>query len=124
MRPITSVIPAGQGSFPAYSSPSPINGMIRLDEWAFPPIAVQIAVTGTVNFTVQHSFDEGPDSLVNPISLANMFWDTGLIPPGGVNGAAGVSFSLPVAPLWLRIVLNSGSGSVRMVVTQYNAAVA
>jgi hypothetical protein len=120
MRPITSVIPAGQGSFPAYSSPSPINGMIRLDEWADAPLGVQVAVTGTVNFTVQHSFDEGPDSLVSPIPLASMFWDTSLVPAGAINGIAGISFSIATAPIWIRIVLNSGSGSVRMVVSQYN----
>jgi hypothetical protein len=49
-----------------------------------------------------------------------MFWDTSLIPAGAIGGSAGITFSIPTAPLWMRIILNSGTGSVRMVVTQYN----
>lgn len=114
MRPITVTIPAGQGSFPAYSN------WVRLDEWSDPPVGVQVAVSGTVNYTVQHTFDTGPDDLISPIPIANMFWDTSLIPAGAIGGTAGISFSIPTAPIWMRIALNSGSGSVRMVVSQYN----
>jgi hypothetical protein len=113
MRPITTVV--GPNAAPGTTSP-----MIRLDEWADPPLGVQVAASGTVNFTVQHSFDEGPDSLVNPIPLTSMFWDTSLIPAGAVDGTAGITFSIATAPLWIRIVVNSGTGSVRMVVQQYN----
>ncbi len=94
---------------------------IRLDEWADAPVGGEVATTGTVNFTVQHCFDEGPDSLTNPIPAASMFWDTSLVPPAAIGGTVGTSFSIATAPLWMRIVLNSGSGSVRMVVTQYNS---
>jgi hypothetical protein len=114
MRPITVSIPPNQASFPAYSN------LVRLDEWADAPLGVQVAVNGAVNFTVQHSFDEGPDSLVNPITLANMMWDTGLVPAGAVGGTAGITFAIPVAPIWMRIMLNSGAGSARMTLTQYN----
>lgn len=113
MRPITTVLGPS-------AAPGTASYPIRLDEWADPPLGVQVAVTGTVDYTVQHSFDEGPDSLVNPLPAANMFWDTSLIPVGAIHGAAGISFSIATAPLWVRILLNSGTGSVRMVVTQYN----
>jgi hypothetical protein len=112
MRPITVVVGPG--------TPPLTGNMIRLDEWADPPLGVQVAVIGTANFTVQHSFDEGPDSLINPLPLGSMFWDTSLIPAGAIGGSAGITFSIPTAPLWMRIILNSGTGSVRMVVTQYN----
>lgn len=112
MRPIT--VNVGPGTTPLTSAP------VRLDEWADAPLGVQVAVTGTVNFTIQHSFDEGPDSLTNPIPVASMFWDTSLVPAGAINGTAGLSFSVATAPLWVRMVLNSGSGSVRMVLAQYN----
>src|SRR5580698_6371703 len=102
MRPITVTV--GPGTPPLTSAP------VRLDEWADAQIGIAVAVTGTANFTLQHCFDEGPDSLTNPIPVASMFWDSSLIPAGGVNGSTGVSFSLPSAPLWLRITLNSGSG--------------
>lgn len=112
MRPITVTV--GPGVTPLTSAP------IRLDEWADAQVGVAVAVIGTANFTVQHSFDEGPDSLTNPIPAGSMFWDTSLVPgTGAVNGTAGITFSLATAPLWMRITLNSGSGSVRMTVTQY-----
>jgi hypothetical protein len=114
MRPITTILGPNASGFPVYSPP------IRLDEWADPPLGVQVAVSGTANFSVQHSFDIGPDDLVSPIPVANMFWDSSLIPAGGVGGNAGMSFSIATAPIWIRLVLNSGSGSVRMTVTQYN----
>jgi hypothetical protein len=114
MRPITVTL-GPNAAVPVTSQ------MIRLDEWADAPLGVQVAVTGTVSFTVQHSFDEGPDSLVSPIPLASMFWDTSLLPTTGwVNGTVGASCSIATAPIWMRITLNSGTGSVRMVVSQYN----
>jgi hypothetical protein len=111
----TSSVTIGTVTAPWFSSP------IRLDEWAEPQIGVQVAVTGTVNYTVQSSFDEGPDSLTNPIPLASMTWDTSTaIGLPAAAGTATASFGLTVAPLWLRIALNSGTGSVRMNVVQYN----
>lgn len=96
------------------------SSMIRLDEWADAPVGVQVAVaSGAVNFTVQHSFDD-PNDLVNPIAPANMFWDTSLVPAGAVGGTAGLTFAIPTAPLWMRILMNSGAGALRMTVTQYN----
>ena len=96
---------------------------VRLDEWADAQVGVQVAVTGTVTFTVQTSFDEGPDSLVNPIPASLMAWDTSTgigVPAAG--GSATISFSIPTAPLWIRVALNTatGTGSVRMNVVQYN----
>jgi hypothetical protein len=114
MRPISVTVGPGPGT----SNP------IRLDEWADAGVGVQVVVIGTVtSFTVQTSMDEGPDSLVNPIPLANMAWDTGLVPAGAVTGGTSISFGLgaagiAVVPLWIRIVLTTGTGSVRMNVVQ------
>lgn len=100
------------------TAPAP-SSMIRLDEWADAPIGVQVSVNGVVSYTVQHSFDD-PNDLVNPVPQAAMFWDTGLVPAGAVGAAAGITFAIATAPLWLRLLLNSGTGSAKMVVTQYN----
>ena len=113
MRPITQTL--GPSVSAGTASPP-----IRLDEWADAPLGCAVSVTGTVNYTVQHSFDEGPDSLTNPIPAASMFWDNSLIPAGAVGGTTGISFSMATAPLWIRVVINSGAGSVRMVVVQFN----
>lgn len=112
MRPITVSV----GPNAAANTPS---NMIRLDEWADAPVGVQVSMNGTATFTVQHSFDD-PNDLINPVPVGSMFWDTGLIPAGGIGGTAGVTFSMATAPLWMRIMLLSGAGSIKMVVTQYN----
>lgn len=111
MRPITVTV--GPGTTPLTSPP------IRLDEFADAPVSVSIVPTGVANYTVAYSFDEGPDSLTNPIPALSMIWDTTMIPVGAIGGTVGTSFSLPTAPLWMRITLNSGAGSVRMVIVQY-----
>jgi hypothetical protein len=96
------------------------SSMIRLDEWADAPLGVQVAIaSGAVNFTVQHSFDD-PNDLINPVPLASMFWDTSFCPAGAIGGSAPITFAIPTAPLWMRILMNSGTGALRFTVTQYN----
>ena len=114
----TSSVTIGTTSGPSSSR------AICLDEWAHPPLGVQVAVVGTVAFTVQYSFDEGPDSPTNPVPIAGMFWDSSLIPAGAISGTAGFTFSIPVSPLWIRVLLLSGSGSVRVTVVQYDVVAA
>jgi hypothetical protein len=93
--------------------------MVRLDEWADAPLGIQVSVNGVVDFFVEHSFDD-PNDLIAPVPLANMFWDSGLVPAGARGGTAGITFSMATAPLWMRIRMNSGAGSAKMVVQQYN----
>lgn len=109
MRPIT--VTAGPTAGP--------STMIRLDEWADAPVGVQVSLQGAANFTVQHSFDD-PNDLINPVAVGSMFWDTGLVPAGAIGGTAGLTFSMATAPIWMRLLFNSGTGVAKMVVTQYN----
>ena len=46
---------------------------VRLDEWANTQTAIQIDVTGTVNYTVQSSLDD-PNSATNSVLPQNMVW--------------------------------------------------
>lgn len=89
---------------------------VRFDEWAEPNIGAQFTVTGTVNYTLQTSFDD-PNDLINTITPAAMNWDSTLSTV--VGATASTSAYLAVAPLWARILLNSGSGSVKGNFTQY-----
>jgi hypothetical protein len=109
MRPIT--VTAGPAAGP--------SNMVRLDEWADAPVAVQVSIAGTANYTVQHSFDD-PNDLINPVPVGSMFWDTGLVPAGAVGASTGMTFAMATAPLWIRLLFNSGSGSAKMIITQYN----
>jgi hypothetical protein len=107
MRPIRTTLTAAGVSPP-----------ISLDPWADAPAAVMVEVSGGAGFTVQYSFDD-PNDLVNPIAQGSMVWDSTLCPAGAVAGVANISFALPVSPLWIR-VQQTGTGTVTMVVLQYN----
>lgn len=96
------------------------NGVARspilsLDPWAQAQSACQAVVTGTVNYTVQTSQDD-PNSVANPIAPSAMTWDSN---NAGVIGATtSGAFNMAVSPLYISVLLNSGTGSVRLTVAQ------
>jgi hypothetical protein len=47
-----------------------------------------------------------------------MFFDTALVPPGAIGGSIGQTFSIATAPIWMRLRLLNGVGSVRAVFLQ------
>ncbi len=85
---------------------------IYCDNFSFPQIALQVTVSGTVNFTVQQSLDDP-----NSVGLANVNWvshpDTAL-----VAATATAQGNYAYAPRVTRILLNSGSGAVTYTVIQ------
>jgi len=93
---------------------------VRLDEWASPPVGIQCDVTGTVNYTVQSTYDD-PNSPTDPVLPSAMTWlatnDTNAV---GATGSIQTNFLF--TPTFVRALLNSGSGSVIMKVIQYNVA--
>lgn len=92
---------------------------VSLDSWANNNVGLQVSVTGTVSYTVQYTYDD-PNDPVNPVSLANVNWfnsaDTNV-----VNASASKTSNFAYAPTYARVVLNSGSGSVRAVFAQYGS---
>jgi hypothetical protein len=109
---------AAAGAITVGNSQSGSSPAIALDPWAFPQVAIQCSVTGTVNYTVQQTLDN-PNDPVNPIARTSMQWvdhpDTNL-----VAATATKQGNYGYAPLFMRLVINSGSGSVRMTVIQAN----
>lgn len=89
---------------------------IRLDSWADATVALQCNASGTVNYTVQASMDD-PNSAANPVSPSAMTWinDPDLNFVGQTANAQG---SYSYAPTFLKVVLNSGTGSVSMTAAQ------
>lgn len=85
---------------------------IRFDDYsANAQVAMQINVTGTVSYTVQSSMDDPNDISRNIYgNPAGVVWvnssDTALV--AASTTLAGV---FAIAPLWARVVLNSGTGS-------------
>lgn len=89
---------------------------IRLDSWASRSTALTCVVSGTVNYTVQTSSDDpnGPTSIVAP---ASMTWFSA--PDTALQAATtSTQSSLDFVPLWVRVLLNSGTGTVTLTATQ------
>lgn len=109
---------AAAGAITVGNSQSGASPAIALDPWAFPQVAIQCSVTGTVNYTVQQTLDN-PNDPVNPIARSSMNWvdhpDTNLV--GATVTRQG---NYGYAPLFMRVVINSGSGTVRLSVIQAN----
>lgn len=92
------------------------SGWVRLDEWANPSISLACVVSGTVNYTVQQSLDD-PNSPTNPVTAAAMTWQN--FPDLVVVAATATAQSTyTLLPVWMRVLLNSGSGTVTTTVTQ------
>lgn len=89
---------------------------VAIDSWALPNVAVQCTVIGTVNFTVQSTLDD-PNNPTNSVAPADMDWV-----PTNDTAAVGATATLQTnyffSPAYVRVLLNSGSGSVELSVIQ------
>ena len=83
---------------------------VRFDEWALPTIGIQCDVVGTVNYTLQQSMDD-PNSPTNPVNPNAMTW-VNCSTAALVGASAAQQGSYAFCPLWARVVLNSGTGTV------------
>lgn len=93
---------------------------IRLDEWANAQCALQCVVSGTVNYTVQQTLDD-PNSATNPVNPYQVTWinssDATL-----VGATTSIQSNYAFAPVFTKVTLNSGTGSVTYRVTQFGVA--
>lgn len=109
MRPITVSIPANSTALTA-------SDWVYFDQWSPGPAGVQVDVTGTVNYTVQTTFDD-PNSPTNPVAVGSVTWlpceDTDL-----VSAVASKQGALLPVPVFARVLLNSGNGSLSATFTQ------
>ena len=89
---------------------------IMFDSWALPGVGFQCTASGTVNYTVQQTMDD-PNSPTNPIDAASMTWvncaDSAVVAATATQQS---NYNFP--PIYMRVVLNSGSGSVTLTANQ------
>jgi len=117
---VTSIIISGAATGAVTVGTSGVGSTpwVHLDEWASSNVGIQCDVTGTVNYTVQSTYDS-PNNLTNPVATSLMTWintnDT-----NAVNATGPVQTNFIFAPLYVRAQLNSGTGSVTMKIIQYN----
>lgn len=92
---------------------------VYLDPWALANIAIQCTVSGTVNYTLQTTLDN-PNSSTNSVLPNAVTWvssnDVDV-----VGATATKQSNLFFVPAYVRVLLNSGSGTVTMTVNQSGA---
>lgn len=89
------------------------SGIVALDGWTSPfNIALSVRVTGTVDYTVQYTFDE---IMFNGWTPATGNW---VNHPSLTNKNATLDSNIAYPVMAVRIVQNSGSGSTVFTVIQ------
>lgn len=93
---------------------------MRLDSWANAQVGVQVNISGTIDYSVEQTFDD-PNSPTNPVSPASVTWLAG---PSEITTESTAKVSaFAYAPSFLRIVSNSGDGTATLTAVQYNVVV-
>jgi len=103
------------------------SAWVFLDSWALPMTSIQCDVSGTVNYTVQSTLDD-PNSPTNPVAPSAVTWVSS--PDTNAVGAAaaiqtsygGFAAYAALSPTYVRILLNSGSGTVTATLVQAGVA--
>lgn len=92
------------------------SNWVRLDPWAPGQVAVQLNVDGTVNYTLQQTLDD-PNSPTDPVPVNSVTWincaDSAVV---GATTAKQTNYQF--TPIFCRVVLNSGSGTVKATFVQ------
>lgn len=93
---------------------------VRLDNWAPAQTSLQCTVTGTVSYTVEQTLQD-PNSPSDAVLPYGMAWLSSADPNVvGATSSQASYFANP--PLFVRVTLNSGAGSVSSVVSQNSVA--
>ena len=90
---------------------------IRIDNYADSQVAIGTYVTGTVNYTIQQAFFD-PNSTQFTISPYQVPWINST-DSGAVNQTGNIATSFSISPMWVWVLLNSGSGTVTASIIQY-----
>lgn len=118
---INSIVISGAatGAVTAGTAGTASTPWVRLDEWASPPVGIQCDVTGTVSYTIQSTYDDPNAHGGNAVPVSSMTW-INTNDPNAVNATGAVQTNFLFTPIFVRALLNSGTGTVSMKVTQYN----
>lgn len=120
---ITSITMVGAGAATAAitvgTSGVASTPWVRLDEWANAQVAMQVDVTGVVNYTIQSTLDD-PNSPTNPVLPQNVVW-VNTSDATAVAATGSIQTNFAYLPLYVRALLNSGAGSLSMTVVQASA---
>ena len=112
---ITSITPSGNtaGNVTVGTNGVASTRPILLDSWGFAPTSIQVDVTGTVNATAQQTLDDCNGSS----GFAAVNWINH--PDAALEGlSSNVQGNYAYSPMWVRLLLNSGSGTATIKIIQ------
>jgi hypothetical protein len=92
---------------------------VRFDDFAPAPVSIQCTVSGTVNYTIQQTLDD-PNSATNPVLPSAVTW-VNTSDTAGVAATGSIQSNYAYVPVFARVLLNSGSGSVTATFLQAGA---
>ena len=92
------------------------SAWVRLDEEASPQVAVQCTASGVVNYSVQSTLDD-PNDPTNPVAPSAVTW-VNSSDATAVNASGTIQTNFAYCPRFMRVLLNSGNGSVTTTVIQ------
>jgi len=90
---------------------------VAFDSFAFAPVSLQVSVSGTVNYTVQQTLDDPNDPAIGPTGVQWVNSPDATL----VAATANMQSNYGYAPRFARVVLNSGTGTVRFEAIQLAA---
>jgi hypothetical protein len=96
----------------ATATPAANEKWVRMDNFATAVVGGQIVVAGGAAFMLQHAFED-PNDLIDAVPVSQMRWDNSLLPVAAQVGNTSVSFQIMASPLYFRLILTNGVGSVR-----------
>lgn len=96
------------------------SSWVRMDSWASAQSVVQVNVTGTVNYSVQTTMDD-PNDPSNPTDILDVVWLDAL-DANLVSESTSKSGYFNQTPTFVRVLVNSGTGSVKATIAQFGNA--
>lgn len=93
---------------------------VRLDDYANAQVAIGTYTTGTINYTIQAAYMD-PNSPTYTIAPYNVPWITST-DTGAQSQTGAIQTSYTIAPTFVRVLVNSGTGTVAASITQYGMA--
>jgi hypothetical protein len=121
-KTVSSIVASGAitGAVKAGTTGVATTRWVRFDSFANAQSAVQVDVSGTVNYTVQVTMDD-PDDPISPTTPVSCTWLSS--PDTAVVGQAAAKYSyFAYTPTFARVLLNSGSGSATATFAQFSNA--
>jgi hypothetical protein len=111
-KKVTSITISGNaaGAVTVGTSGVASSGWVQFSGWSDAQVAIQCVASGTVNYTVQQTLDD-PNNSSDNVPIASVTWFSHP-DPALVTATASVQGNYGYTPVYARVTLNSGTGSV------------